>query len=332
MRGLLMAGLMIGSAALAEEKAALTVEILDPEGAELIAAEPEMQELGKGYGWSEGPLWDAKNKRLLFTDVPNNIAYQWTEKDGVTEWMNPSGYTGEPRKGGVGANGLAFSAQGDLLICEHGDRRISRVVSEKDGKVTKQPFVSGLDGKRFHSPNDLAVSKAGIVFFTDPPYGLPKKDNDPGREIDFNGVFRVATDGNVTTIAKELFRPNGITLSPDEKFLYVAQSDPKDAKVVRYALKADGTTGDQELVMNLTDFTKEARGLPDGLKFDEKGHLWTTGPGGIFVIDVDEKKLLARVKVDRPVANLAWGEDGQSLFLTAHNRLLKVRTKVKGHL
>ena len=211
----------------------------DPAFDKLVAKDAEIEVLASGFVWSEGPVWDRKNNRLLWSDVPANTIYQWTEdKEGHSVFMTPSGYTGvtagypEP-----GSNGLSFDAKGRLVSCEHGDRRVAMLTPE-GGKVT---LADTYDGKRFNSPNDLAIHSSGAIYFTDPPYGLPRRENDPRRETDWFGVYRIETNGEVTLLSKECDRPNGIALSPDEKKLYVAQSYGPKPYIFSWDIKADGT-------------------------------------------------------------------------------------------
>jgi gluconolactonase len=184
-----------------------------------------MEKLAEGFEWSEGPAWDKAGNRLLFSDVPQNVVYEYGPgRPGVTEHLRPSGFTGaEPRGGEPGSNGLAFDAGGNLVLCQHGDRRVARWDKAAKKFVT---IADRYDGKRFNSPNDLCFDSKGNLYFTDPPYGLPKNMEDPTKELPYQGVYRVSPDGKVTLLNKDVTRPNGIALSPDERTLYVASSDP----------------------------------------------------------------------------------------------------------
>ncbi len=299
-----------------------SVERLDPALDALLDANTPIEMLGEGYGWSEGPVWDQAAGELLFSDVPNNIIHAWKPEIGVRIFMKPSGYTGVADYGGEpGANGLAFDAIGRLLCCEHGDRRISALTSG-GGKIT---VADRFEGKRFNSPNDITVHPDGTFFFTDPIYGLPKKDKDPLRELDFCGVFKIAKDGKVTLLTKEIERPNGIALSPDAKILYVANSHGPRPHIFSLALQADGAVGAPETFFDTRGLS--GKGGTDGMKVDAGGNLWATGPGGLLIIS-PQGKLLGRVLTHRATANVAFGgADGKSVFLTADDRVLRFSRK-----
>ena len=211
---------------------------------------------------------------------------KWREGVGVDLFLKPSGYTGASDYGNEpGSNGLLLDSKGRLVSCEHGDRRIS-VMSEKGGKMT---LINNYQGKRLNSPNDACFHSNGDLYFTDPPYGLPKRYNDPRRELDFCGVYRLSKSGKLTLLTKEMTRPNGIAFSPDEKTLYVAQSDPKAAIWKKFPVKEDGTLGKGELFYDATKNVGKLPGLPDGLKVDSKGNVWATGPGGVLIFTPKEK-------------------------------------------
>lgn len=299
------------------------IEKLHPELDHLIDPSAKIEVLAEGFRWSEGPVWDSKNARLLFSDVPNNVMHSWSEKDGLQTFMKPSGYTGEGKAGG--SNGLAFDQEGLLLICEHGDRRISKLLP--DG--TKTTVIDQYLSKKLNSPNDLVLTKSGSLFFTDPPYGLKKKDDDTSKEQEQNGVYRLDPDKSVTLLIDDLIRPNGIALSPDEKILYVAQSQKGQAWINAYDLDDQGNTGPARRFFDATELAQKDPGLPDGLKVDVKGNVWSTGPGGVLILD-PTGKLLGRILTGSRTANCGWGDDGQTLYLTAASKLLRVRTKTKG--
>lgn len=216
--------------------------------------------------------------------------------------------------------------QGRLVACCHGDRAIKRI--ENDGKITV--LVDKYEGKRLNSPNDLVYKSNGDLYFTDPPYGLPLREKDPGRELDWYGVYRLSPDGKLTLLTKEMTRPNGIGFSPDEKTLYVAQSDPQAAIWKAFSVNADGTLGDSRLLYDATAWVKEGRpGLPDGLAVDQQGHIWATGPGGVYCFTADGKPL-GRINTGQRTANCKFGEDGTTLFLCAHMYICRVKTNVVG--
>lgn len=322
---------LVAVPAVAEDKLPATlgtVERVDPAFEALIPKDAKIEVLAGGYKWSEGPVWDKKNGVLLFTDIPNNRVVQWSEK-GTKDFLKPAGYTGTVDFKGnePGANGLAFDKDGNLILCQHGDRRIARL--EAGGKFAT--LADKLDGKRLNSPNDLAFKSNGDLYFTDPPYGLPGNVKDPAKELDFQGVYRLTPKGELTLLTKEMTRPNGIAFSPDEKTLYVANSDPELAIWKAFPVKADGTLGEGKVLFDATPWVKEKKpGLPDGLKLDAKGNLFATGPGGVIVLS-PEGKHLGTLATGVPTANCAWGDDGTTLYITANDKLVRVKTTTKGN-
>ena len=209
----------------------------------MIPKDATLEKLAAGFAWSEGPVWNRKENYLLFSDIPRNRVMQW-KSDSLKVFLKPSGYTGHtPRGGESGSNALAYDREGRLVLCQHGDRRIARL--EKDGRFAT--IADKFEGKRFNSPNDLCFKSNGDLYFTDPPYGLEKNWDDPARELDFCGVFRVKPDGKVELMTKELARPNGICFSPDEKLLYVGTSDPQQPIWKAYEVKDDGTLGNSRV-------------------------------------------------------------------------------------
>jgi gluconolactonase len=304
-----------------------TLESLDPRFDALLPPGTKIEKIADDIEWSEGPLWDAKRKTLLFSDIPRNVVMQWNADKGVSRFLENSGYTGaKPFTGREpGSNGLTFDPQGRLTLCQHGDRRISR--READGKMT--PLAVGFMGKKLNSPNDLVYDDQGNLWFTDPPYGLPGTFKDPGKELDFQGVYRVAKDGKITLATRELEAPNGLAFSPDYKTLYVANSQPTRAIWKAFPVNADGTLGVSRVFADATKLFHEGDGVPDGMKIDAHGNVWATGPGGVHVYTPDGA-LLGRIVTNVPTANVAWGEDGSTLFITANHRVLRVLTKTRG--
>jgi gluconolactonase len=293
---------------------------------ELIGLDAKIEVLGSGFEWAEGPVWVRDGGYLLFSDIPRNSVMKWTEAEGVTLFLKPSGFTGHVDYGREpGSNGLTLDASGRLVSCEHGDRRVSRL--EKDGG--KRTLIDNYLGKRLNSPNDLIYKSNGDLYFTDPPYGLPKNWDDPRRELDFCGVYRLSADGKVTLLTKELSRPNGIAFSPDEKTLYIANSDPDRAIWMSYPVLADGTLGPGKVLYDATEaFRKGLPGLPDGMKVDAKGNLFAGGPGGINVI-TPAGSLIGRIDTKQRTANCAWGGDGSVLFMAADHYLCRIQTKTR---
>jgi gluconolactonase len=293
----------------------------------LIPADAKIEVLGSGMMWSEGPVWVKDGSYLLFSDIPRNSVMKWTETEGLSLFLKPSGYTGlgdyskEP-----GSNALVIDAEGRLTSCEHGDRRIS-VLTKGGGKRT---LVDSYQGKRLNSPNDLVFKSNGDLYFTDPPYGLPKQADDPSREMDYCGVFRLSKTGLVTLMTKEMTRPNGLAFSPDEKTLYVANSDPQRAIWMAFPVNADGTLGQGRVFADVTSMVKDNPGLPDGMKIDRAGNLFATGPGGIHVFSPDGKRL-GRIDTNQRTSNCNWGGDGSTLYITADSYICRLQTKPRGN-
>lgn len=310
------------------------IEVVDPRFDKLIPKNAVIEKLATGFKWTEGPVWIKQDGYLLFSDIPNNVVNKWTEADGIREFLKPSGYTGKkPRGGEPGSNGLAVDLQGRLVLCEHGDRRVTRldgmVSRGKKISVSKTVLADRYEKKRFNSPNDLVFKSNGDLYFTDPPYGLEKNWDDKARELDFCGVYRVSKDGKVTLLTKEMTRPNGIAFSPDEKTLYVANSDPKQAIWMAFPVKDDGTLRSGKVFFDATKWVGMKKGLPDGLKVDQQGNLFATGPGGILLFAPDGTHL-GTLNTQVPTANCAWGDDGTVLYITADSNLCRVRTTTKG--
>ena len=293
-----------------------------------------VETIARGFIWTEGVAWNKEGKFLVFSDIPHNVVHKW--KDGkLSEFVKPSGYTGKLPRGGKagdepGSNGLRFDAQGRLCLCEHGDRRVTRI--EKDG--TKTVLADSYMGKKLNSPNDLVFMSNGDLYFTDPPYGLPKWEKDPGRELDFFGVYLIknpgAKDSKLILLTKEMTRPNGIELSPDEKTLYIANSDFAAPVWKSFPIQADGTLGKGKLFVDGSKWVQEKRpGLPDGMKVDTAGNLWATGPGGVWVFS-PKGEVLGNIDTGTNTANCAFGDDGSTLYIAANHDICRVKTTTKG--
>lgn len=302
------------------------IERLDPALDKLVPADAKMEMVASGFTWAEGPLWIKSGGYLLFCDIPRNSVFKWKEGDGISLFLHPSGYTGQEYYGlEPGSNGLLLSPKGEVVSMEHGDRRVS-VLTKGGGKRT---LVDNYMGKRLNSPNDGAFKSNGDLYFTDPPYGLPMRLEDPRKELDFQGVYRLSAKGELTLLTKEIKFPNGLAFSPDEKTLYVAQSNPAQATWTAFPVKEDGTLGAGKVLFDSTAMVGKVPGLPDGLKVDAKGNLFATGPGGVLVLS-PEGKHLGTFSTGVPTANCGWGEDGSTLFITADSHLVKIRLTTKG--
>jgi gluconolactonase len=323
-----------------------TIERLDPRFDKLIPKDAKLEKVAGGFIWTEGPVWVRNGGYLLFTDIPNNVVNKWKEGEKVVPFIKPSGYTGKKPRGGKpadepGANGLRTDVQGRLHLCEHGDRRVSRIdlflrpdtaplLNAKAVLGKKTVLADKYMGKRLNSPNDLVFHSNGDIYFTDPPYGLLKREKDPARELDFFGVYRIsAADGKLTLLTKEMTRPNGIALSPDDKTLYVANSDPELAIWKAFAVKADGTLGEGKVFFDASKWVGKKKGLPDGLRVDVDGNLFATGPGGVLVFAPDGTHL-GTIATGVPTSNCTFGEDGSVLFVTANHDIGRIRTGTKG--
>jgi len=304
------------------------IERIDPTFDAIVPKDAEMEKLADGFDWSEGPAWSTEGKYLIFSDIPKNTIWKWTNAKGIELYMKPSGYTGEAPFTGKepGSNGIAIDKDGSVILCQHGDRRVLRIA--KDG--TKTILAEKYEGKRLNSPNDLAIKSNGDIYFTDPPYGLPKLTEDPGKELPYQGVYRLSKDGKLTLLTKEMTRPNGIAFSPDEKTLYVANSDPAMAIWKAFPVKTDGTIGEGKIFFDSTKSVgKEHPGLPDGMKVDTKGNVYATGPGGVLVFNADGKHL-GTFATGVPTANCGWGDDGTVLYITADKSLARIKLSAKG--
>jgi len=298
----------------------------DPRMDALIPRDARIEVLASGFDWTEGPVWIKEGGFLLFSDIPRNSIWKWKEGEGVSLFMKPSGYTGVTEYGPEpGSNGLVLDPQGRLVCCEHGDRRMSRL--EPNGG--KKTLVDSFMGKRLNSPNDAVFKSNGDLYFTDPPYGLPRQLEDPRCELDFCGVFRLSTDGQMTLLTKEMTRPNGIAFSPDDKTLYVAQSDPDRAIWMAFPVEADDTLGPGRVFYDATSQINKLPGLPDGMKVDREGHLFAAGPGGILVFAPDATPL-GRIDTGQCTANCNWGDDGSVLYIAADEYVCRVQTSTRG--
>lgn len=303
-----------------------SIEVIDESFYNLIPKGAELEVLAEGFNWSEGPVWLPSENKLVFSDVPENTVFQWEEGKEKTVYLNPSGYQGETERGGeMGSNGLLLSPNGQLVLCQHGDRRVAMM--EAPLSSPGSTFISLADnyqGKKFNSPNDAVFHSNGDLYFTDPPYGLPERMDDPGKEIDFQGVYRADGEGNVTLLTDELSRPNGIAFSPDFTTLYVANSDPENAIWMAYDVKEDGTLENGRVFFDATKWIGSKKGLPDGFKVNDDGYLFASGPGGILVFS-KEGKHLGTVNTGQSTSNCGFGNDGDYLYITADMYLMRIK-------
>jgi gluconolactonase len=308
-----------------------TIERLDPRFDKLVPPAAALEKLVDGHDWTEGPVWvGGPGGYLLFSDIPRNSVYKWQPGKGESLFLKPSGYTGtETNLREPGSNALVLDPdRRHLVLMEHGDRRVSRMDLETKQKTT---LADRYDGKRLNSPNDGVFRSNGDLYFTDPPYGRMVKGSDefPGRELDFCGVFRLSKDGKLTLLTREMTRPNGIAFSPDEKTLYVANSDPKQAVWMAFPVEEDGTLGKGKVFFDSTAQVGKLKGLPDGMKVDRNGNLFATGPGGVLVF-TPAGEHLGTLATGVPTSNCAWGGDGTVLYVTADKAVCRIRTATRG--
>jgi gluconolactonase len=299
--------------------AAGTIERLDPALDALVAPSAAIEKVAGGFKFTEGPLW-RPDHTLWFSDVQGNVVRSLTADGKVTVLIqNAGGALNPPPDAFVGSNGMTEGPDGSVWIAQHGARQIARVAADH----TLTSVVSTFEGKRFNSPNDLVFGKDGALYFTDPPYGLAKQDDDPAKELGFNGVYRFA-NGGVQALVRGLNRPNGLAFSPDFRILYVNNSDAAKDLVMRYDVTADGTLANGRV---FADLTSKIDGLADGLKVDARGNVYTTGPGGVWVLS-PEGKHLGTIRPPEVPANCGWGDDGKTLYMTAVTGVYRIRTLV----
>ena len=305
-----------------------SIEVLDEELKLIIEPENRLEILSEGHDWTEGPLWLTKQNTLLFSDIPRNTVYSWSKENGTKEYLKPSGFTGDHFEGSEpGANGLLLDPKGDLILCQHGNRQVARMNSSVELPKPDFSTVAGtFEGSRLNSPNDGVFDSNGNLYFTDPPYGLPKQMEDAQKELDYQGVYRLDISGDISLIDSTLSRPNGIAFSPDEKKLYVANSDPEMAVWLVYEIDDRGHILSKKKFFDATVFAQTEKGLPDGLKVNKKGYLFATGPGGIFIFNPSGKHL-GTIRTGQATSNVAFNANETALFITADSYLLKLDLK-----
>jgi gluconolactonase len=291
----------------------------------IISTDAKIEKLAGGFQFTEGPVWVREGGYLLFSDPNNNLIYRWSEDDGVSIYRTHSGYSGTDigEYGQPGSNGLTLDAQGRVTINEHGNRRVTRL--EKNGQLTV--LADRYEGKRLNSPNDLVYRSDGALYFTDPPFGLPKFFDDPRKELPFSGVFCLI-HGELKLVSTNLTGPNGLAFSPDEKYLYVDDWDDKKKIILRYDVQRDGSLTNKSTFLDAT--SEPGEDAWDGLKVDRLGNVYASGPGGLWIISPEGKHLGTIVGPEHP-HNLAWGgEDHKTLYLAAQTGLYRVSVKIPG--
>jgi gluconolactonase len=301
------------------------ISVFDDTVLSIISKNAKIEILADSFIVAEGPLWDSNKNRLIFTDVRQNKIFTWDEKSGVKDYISPSGSTGYAPSfsdGGIGANGLAFDKNGNIILCQHGDRRLALILNVKSKNPEFTTIVDNFKGKRFNSPNDLAISRKGDIYFTDPPYGY-KNFSDKYREINFNGVYKYSKNGEVSLISKDMSRPNGIALSLDEKYIYVNNSDPEnDPKILRFKT----SNFEEKLFFDGTELSKKYPGGFDGLKVHSSGNIFTTGPNGVLIIS-PTGKLLAMINYGKKITNCNFDNKEEYLYVTGFDDISRIKLK-----
>ena len=307
------------------------IELYDSSAADIIDSNAVIEIIGRNYKWSEGPVWVPAKKMLLFSAVLENKIYKWDGRDSPLVYLSPSGYTDTAyRAGENGSNGLALDKDGNLLLCQSGNRQVVRLNSPLE---TPKPEFTVLapnyEGKKFNSPNDLVADRKNNIYFTDPIYGLPKRADDPTRELNFEGVYRISSDGKLSLLIDSISRPNGIALSADERILYVGSSDDRHTGWYAYHLDANGNIESGGVLLDGTAMKEKAtvKQGADGFKVDKYGNIFGSGPDGVNIIS-PAGKLLGLIRVyHRPTSNCAFNETKDVLYITADDVVLRVRLR-----
>ena len=303
-----------------------SLEFLDPAMEELIDENAQIELLAEGFDWAEGPVWVDRLNGVLFSDVPNNKVYMWNEKKGLSIFIEPSGMTNySPTNKSDGSNGLALDKNGNLILCQHGDRTVARLKKWNFKNPSFDIIVEKYKGKRLNSPNDLVFDKSGSIYFTDPPYGLKIQDDDPLKELNFNGIYRWSESKGIELLSKSMKRPNGIILSEDEKTVYVGNSDKDNNVIIAFDNNKNGLVNER-VFFDGNKLSKNRVGLFDGLKLHSSGIIFTTGPGGVLLLD-SKGKHLGTIMPGKATANCAFDSDESYLYLTSDNVLARIKLK-----
>ncbi len=323
-----LCGVLLTACGVSEEEymgSAGSIDRIDPRIDALVPPDALIEKLADGFAFTEGPVWDRASAHLKFSDLRSNAIHIWDDDEGLSTLLQPV-FAGDVGHSSVGSNGLNMDEQGRLLLMEHGNRQVSRI--EEDGSRTV--LVDRYRGRRLNSPNDSAWHSNGWLYFTDPPYGLAGQEDDPARELDYNGIYRVnPDDGEIQLLERNHTRPNGLAFSPDEQTLYVANSDGANKVWYAYDVLGNGILGNPRVFFDVND--QDALGAADGLKVDVDGHLFATGPGGVWIF-TPEGEHLGTIKPDEVPANVAWGDDGATLYMTARTGLYRIRLSTRGNI
>lgn len=295
-------------------------ERLDPAFDDIVGKDARLEKIATGFVFTEGPLWRPDNT-LWFSDIVGNVVRSWSPDGTVTEILRPGGGDSSGT-GFIGPNGMTAGRDGTVILCQHGYRRIVRI--DRQRQLTT--VVERYEGRRLNSPNDVVFRSDGVMYFTDPPYGLAGQDDDPAKELPVNGVYKFA-NGKIELIIADLTRPNGLAFSPDEKTLYVANSAETDRRWMAYDVAPDGRVANARLFADVTSHSEA--GVPDGFKMDVHGNMFTTAPGGVWVF-TPQGRHLGTIRTPEQPANVGWGDDGRTLYITAETSLYRIRTNVAG--
>lgn len=305
-----------------QEKYLGSIDRLSSDINKLIDLDSKIEILAEGFDWSEGPVWSKKLNSILFSDVPNNVIYKWNEKEGLNVFSRPIGYSGKvPNLKKAGTNGLTIDSEGNLIICMHGDRMIAKMENLNTEKLSS--IIISYNNKLLNSPNDLVYDSYGNLFFTDPPYGLLEGDNDKLKEISFNGVYKLTPDKEIEVLIKNLTRPNGISISNDEKTLYVANSDNNNPIIMKYELSKNGIKN-PEVFFDGKELAKNDIGLFDGLKVHPTGTVFATGPGGVLIIK-ENGDHIGTIRTEVRTANCAFDDNFDYLYMTSDMFLTRIK-------
>ncbi|MEO6455090.1 MAG: SMP-30/gluconolactonase/LRE family protein [Ginsengibacter sp.] len=305
-----------------------SIERLDPELDKIISSNAKPEIIAEGFDWSEGPVWIESQEMLLFSDVPRDTVFKWTEEKGKEVYLTPSGYSDTLKRGGeMGSNGLLTDEKGNLVLCQHGNRQIARMEAPVDKPEAKYTAIANLyNGKRFNSPNDAVYNSSGELFFTDPPYGLEKQTDDPKKEIPFQGVYKVNTNGEVVLVTDSLTRPNGIAFFPGEKTLLVANSDPDKPNWYAFDIGPGNSFTNARIFYSAAGYDNTQKGLPDGMKIDKNGNVFATGPGGVWIFN-KESKVLGKIRLQDATSNCAFSPDEKTLYITNDMYVLRLKMR-----
>ncbi|WKN40673.1 SMP-30/gluconolactonase/LRE family protein [Tunicatimonas pelagia] len=304
-----------------------SIDRLEAELDQVVPPDAQLELLAEGFDWSEGPVWVSEDGGyLLFSDIPPNRVYKWQEGDSISLYLEPAGFSGDDFSGKEpGSNGLLIDGEGNLVLCQHGNRQMARMNAPLDNPESDFVTIVGeYEGKRLNSPNDAVFHSNGDLYFTDPPYGLPGGADSKAKELDFQGVYRFSfADSSLTLLTQEMTRPNGIALSPDEKTLYVANSDPKQAIWMAFDVLDNGTIDNGRIFYDATDRVGEEKGLPDGMVVHSNGYIFATGPGGVWIFSA-EGQHLGTLKTGQATANCTLNNDESALYITADMYLIRL--------